>query len=194
MGDLALNEWSVRPIGGDPFRLGLFGSGVLKNRLVLVDRHRAAGSRRRAGSSQGTGSTVRGEAGKATAVTSPGDDRDLSCRAGDGVRIEVDDEAILGEATGRVADRRALGHEREARFAEFFSCLAVGIGGVTEDRRLVVIGFSGEQVGNGLRVVGVRRGGDDFRDQLGVRVDREVCLLCASPSYVGSDAATRRFS
>jgi hypothetical protein len=43
MGDLALDEWSIRPIGGGPFGLALFSSGLLENRLVLVDRDRAAG-------------------------------------------------------------------------------------------------------------------------------------------------------
>lgn len=42
MGDLALDERSIRPIGGDPFRVGLFGSSSLENRLVFVDRDRAA--------------------------------------------------------------------------------------------------------------------------------------------------------
>src|SRR6185437_4062668 len=44
MRDLALDEWSVRPIGGDPLGVGLLCSGVLENRLVFVDCDRAAGS------------------------------------------------------------------------------------------------------------------------------------------------------
>src|SRR5665213_3352944 len=44
VGDLALDEWPVRPIGGEPFGIGLLGPGALENCLVLADRDRATGS------------------------------------------------------------------------------------------------------------------------------------------------------
>ena len=130
---------------------------------------------------------MRCKACDAAAVWSESDRRNVLCRTDDGSLFEVDREAFLGKATGRVADRRALGHHGETPFAKCCSRCTVGIGRITQDDGLVVLfGLGCDKLDGRVPVGSIRRRGDDLGDQLGVGVDRDVRLECRASRNAAS--------
>ena len=101
-----------------------------------------------------------------------------SGRAGDGVGLEVDTEAVLGEQAGGVAHRRHLGHHLEAGLVQRLTGGAVGVGRVTHDLGLVVVVFvSLDQLVDGVAVGRVGRADGHLVDELGIGVDGQVGLV-----------------
>jgi hypothetical protein len=79
--------------------------------------------------------------------------------AGNRLCFEIDDEAVLGEASCHVPHRRDLGHDGEAGVFELGTGGTVSIGGVADEPGRFLVVFEGlDEFRHGVFVRGVRRG------------------------------------
>ena len=107
--DLAFHLRAGGAVVGDPGGIGLGGAGIGQSALVGADRDRCGRRREpvhaRASGQAGAG---RAEHGGAAAGGGRADRRRSPGRAGDGARVQVDGEAVLGEPAARCGRRLRL--------------------------------------------------------------------------------------
>src|SRR5215216_910651 len=139
--ELAFDFGAGGPVVGGPVRVVLLGAGLGETQFVATDADAApSGGVGAVGSQRTVGAGV-SEGGDAVAVAVAADRDGDTGRAGDGVGVEVDGEAILGEQPARRGGRLGLAARVDAVFGEVIQELAGAVGGVAVDS--ATIGSSG---------------------------------------------------
>ena len=204
--DLAFDLGPGCPVVSFPGRVGLGLPGGGQPGLVRADGDRAAFCGGGALGCQRAGPAGRGEPGGPGVPPGGGPDGDSDPgRAGDGLAVEVDGEAVFGKVTFHRGRRLAFDAVIDAGAADPFEEFAGAVGGIAVGRRLALarrggcglpavlargaVLITGEHVaGQALSDLGVpavsRRGlggGDDLR----VRVDRDVAFVAVEPAGRG---------
>src|ERR1019366_1889218 len=201
--DLAFDLGPGGPVAGLPRRVLLAGAGGGEAGLVRADGDRAAFSGGGALGCQRAGPACCAEPGCPGVPPGSGPDGHGDAgRAGDGLAVEVDGEAVLGEAAFHRGRRLAFDAVIEAGVVQPPDELTGAVGGIAVDRRLATASGGGrglpavpvrgaalitgehvaEQAFSDLGVSAVPRRGLGGGDDLRVRVDRDVPLVAVEPA------------
>jgi hypothetical protein len=170
--ELAFDLWAGGPVIGLPVGVGLTGAGPGERSRVGRDADGASTGGVGALAAQRAVRTVLREVGESAAVDAAADGDGDVVGAGDGVVVEVDGEAILGEHATRRRRRLGSTPRRDVFVLEALLELAGPVGRVPVHLRCGAVGVIVEEVVDevisGRGVIGVAGGDDGVGDDLAV--------------------------
>ena len=166
VGDLAFYFRSCRPVVVTPARFGLSGFGLLQDVFFGVDADRTTSRRCGALGTQWARRAALCEIGSSATIGRAADRHLVPGRTADRASVEIDREGVFAEPSATTFRRSHFGQRREPCPGEIIDGVRRRIRRVAHHHRLgLVVGMVGEQLGDDVGIMDVRRGDNDVVDQ-----------------------------